>query len=228
MITRLFSYLSGARIDWAVCGGHAIDLFVGRKTRDHKDIDVAVFWDQRDRLLEYLLQDDWRLFEPENGLLREVTNFENDFWRNDNLWCISSRSTAYQIEKEQGNFYRISSLRKQQDTLDFIEFLFNKRNGNSFIYKRDSGITHDGAILRDGKGILYLAPELVLLYKSVFIRYIGSNLPSDMETVSNYRHDFEVVLPLLNPRQKHWLESAMQTAYPQGHEWLDALQSSLC
>jgi len=83
------SYLSNINLDWAVCGGDAIDMFVGHKTRDHKDIDIAVFWDQRDSLLVYLLQGNWRIFEPENDLLREVTCLDDDLKRNDNLWCIS-------------------------------------------------------------------------------------------------------------------------------------------
>jgi hypothetical protein len=29
--------------DWILCGGHSIDLFVGRHTRDHGDIDIGVF-----------------------------------------------------------------------------------------------------------------------------------------------------------------------------------------
>jgi hypothetical protein len=28
--------------DWCLCGGHSVDLLVGRKTRDHGDIDIAV------------------------------------------------------------------------------------------------------------------------------------------------------------------------------------------
>lgn len=44
---------SGA--DWALCGDSAIDLFAGKQTRLHKDIDVAVFWEDRERLIRYFL-----------------------------------------------------------------------------------------------------------------------------------------------------------------------------
>jgi len=223
MKATLFSYLSNANIDWAICGGDAIDMFVGHKTRDHKDIDIAVFWDQRDRLLTYLLQGEWRIFEPENGLLREVTCIDDDFKRSDNLWCISKRTTAYEITSKYNNFFHITTSRKHQDSLDFMEFLFNKRVDNQFVYKRNSNIKHDNAILHDNSGIPYLAPELVLLYKSIFVRYIDSNLPSEEDMVNCYRHDFNVTFPLLNSKQKLWLASALKSTYPKGHEWLDIL-----
>ena len=220
----LYKYMEGAGVDWAVCGGHAIDLFIGRQTRDHQDVDVAVFWDQRERLLNYLLTGGFRIFEPENGLLREVTGAEDNFRRNDNLWCIAGDSPAYKIERDHANFYRITTRRRHQDTLDFIEFLFNRRNGDQFIYKRDKSITHESAILRSGAGMPYLAPELVLLYKSVFIRSAESRDPADIDRVSRCRHDFAAAAPLLDERRKCWLEHALRISYPNGHEWLDVLR----
>lgn len=223
MNAELFEYLSGAKIDWAVCGGSAIDLFAGRETREHKDLDVAVFWDQRERLLKYLLQGNWRIFEPENGLLREVTSLNDDFQRNDNLWCIAKSSSAYRIVLEHDNFFSITTSRKHQDCFDFVEFLFNRRSGNQFLYKRNHSIQHARPILHDTSGIPYLAPELVLLYKSIFVRYTNSSSPSDMDMVSCYRHDFHTALHLLDNCQKQWLTTALKLSYPSGHEWLDLL-----
>lgn len=219
MLAQLFTYLSKADIDWAVCGGAAINMFIGRQTRDHKDVDVAVFWDQRKRLVACLLRGGWRLFEPERGLLREISCLNDDFICNDALWCITKTSAAYKIEREYGDYYGITALRKHQDVLDFMELLFNRRDGNRLVYKRNAGISHDGAILHDSAAIPYLAPEVVLLYQSVFTRYAGSDLPSEVETVKNCRHDFEAAAPLLDARQRHWLAEALQTAYPDGHVW---------
>jgi hypothetical protein len=38
-VTRLFDDFSGV---WVVCGGWALDLFIGRQTREHEDLDVAI------------------------------------------------------------------------------------------------------------------------------------------------------------------------------------------
>ena len=61
--------MEGAGVDWAVCGGYAIDLIAGCRTRNHADLDAAVFQDQRGRLLAYLLGGNWRIFEADTGLM---------------------------------------------------------------------------------------------------------------------------------------------------------------
>ena len=39
---------------WCVTGGWAIDLFVGRQTRAHGIVEVAIFRDDQDRLRQHL------------------------------------------------------------------------------------------------------------------------------------------------------------------------------
>jgi hypothetical protein len=50
---------------WWIGGGLAIDLFVGRRTRDHADIDVVVLRDHWDRLRSVLSAWDFRVGEHE-------------------------------------------------------------------------------------------------------------------------------------------------------------------
>ena len=63
---------------------------------------------------------------------------------------------------------------------------------------------------RDSAGVPCLARQLVLLFKA------RANRPKD-------QHDFLGVLPLLAPRERSWLATAMQRVHP-GHQWLDLLQ----
>ncbi|MFW6016158.1 MAG: hypothetical protein ACOCRK_06940 [bacterium] len=69
-------------------------------------------------------------------------------------------------------------------------------------------------------GIEFLAPEIVLLYKSIFVK---SNYNFTKEVINNYKHDFKVVYPLMDIEQKRWLESALQKEYSKGHLWLDEI-----
>jgi hypothetical protein len=39
--------------DWALCGGWAVDAWLGSQTRTHKDVDIAVFQDNLDALLSH-------------------------------------------------------------------------------------------------------------------------------------------------------------------------------
>lgn len=41
LLFLLNDYLRNIEVDYAICGGGAIDLFIGQKTRSHKDLDVC-------------------------------------------------------------------------------------------------------------------------------------------------------------------------------------------
>ncbi|MGM0867371.1 MAG: nucleotidyltransferase domain-containing protein [Bacillota bacterium] len=50
------SLMGGFNKTWFVAGGWAIDLFIGKETREHKDIEIAVF--RKDQLyLKHFLKD---------------------------------------------------------------------------------------------------------------------------------------------------------------------------
>jgi hypothetical protein len=51
--------MRGYRHPWFVSGGWAIDLFVGRVTREHTDIEVGAFFPHQDALRRHLR--DWEL-----------------------------------------------------------------------------------------------------------------------------------------------------------------------
>ena len=53
--------LAAYRGRWAIAGGWAIDLFLGRATRPHADVDVAVFRDEQRQLRATFPHFDFRL-----------------------------------------------------------------------------------------------------------------------------------------------------------------------
>lgn len=226
-VVELFNDFFKLNINWAICGGDAIDLFVGEQTRNHKDLDVAVFWEDRKQIIEYMLQHKWRVFEPDNGRLREITNNSNDLMKEDNLWCLTPNCKSYDIKHLEHNFYDIQPLMNNQETLDFIEFLFNKKDNHYFYYKRNHQIKLqlEQAILYSKNEIPFLAPEMVLLYKSIFIRFLDKL--EHQEMVNNYRHDFHVAIKKFTQNQINWLYQALKASYPNGHEWIDALEKQL-
>lgn len=60
-IDEVVSIFSGAGVSWWIAGGWALDLFLGRITRDHKDIDVQIL--RRDQLAIQRHLADWKLFK---------------------------------------------------------------------------------------------------------------------------------------------------------------------
>ncbi|WP_454191070.1 nucleotidyltransferase domain-containing protein [Paenibacillus sp. Marseille-Q7038] len=67
IISQACSFLSDCGFDWSICGGTAIDIFLCRQTRIHKDLDVAVFWEDRNTIIELMLGFGWRVFEACGG-----------------------------------------------------------------------------------------------------------------------------------------------------------------
>lgn len=45
LLDDLYNHLYDMKVDWHLCGGFAIDVFLGEITRKHKDKDITVSFD---------------------------------------------------------------------------------------------------------------------------------------------------------------------------------------
>lgn len=59
-------HMAGYPRAWFICGGWATDLLLGRQTRDHGDVDIAVFEDEQEALYRHLA--DWRLLGHDDAV----------------------------------------------------------------------------------------------------------------------------------------------------------------
>ena len=209
---RLSQFMAGMGVDYAICGGHAIDLFLGRKTRPHKDADVAVFWEDRDNIVRQMLDGGWELYEPCGAEgLHKITNVGEQRGIKANIWCVQRGNSHYQFTALGKDMYAVTGDDSEQTELDYIEVLFNTRRDGKFLFARNHDIKMsltDAVALAEG--IPYLAPELVLLYKSS-----AADVPA-------YQLDFENAVPRLTAEQASWLKNALMILYPGGHPWLEA------
>lgn len=130
---------------WAFCGGWAIDLWLGRVTRAHKDVDILIF--RRDQLAAqtYLRDRGWTLEIAHDGVLTPWAEGAFVELPRHGIWC---KNPAHDP--------------------DFVEVLLNETDGIRFRFRRDRTITAplDRALLRTPSGLPVLAPEIALLYKS--------------------------------------------------------------
>ncbi|HEX3300792.1 MAG TPA: amino acid transporter [Actinomycetota bacterium] len=140
---RLFGNLP----DWWIAGGWAIDLWLGRATRDHADLDIAMlrrsqraFWDRLAR---------WDLhLATAPGVLEP--------WKDDEVpsplhavWCRQTPTDPWAFE-----------------------LLLNDSDRTSWLFRRDHDV---GMPLADiartsDDGVPFLAPEIVLVYKAKNVR----------------------------------------------------------
>jgi hypothetical protein len=126
---------------WCIAGGWAIDLALGRATREHKDVEIAVFREDQHQLREYLADWSWRF----------VAEGEFAPWRADARLELP-----------------IHELHAKSSQGISLEFLLNERDAIDWIYRRDPSIRRpvEKAIRRGAEGMPILATEIVLLYKS--------------------------------------------------------------
>ena len=81
-----------------------------------------------------------------------------------------------------------------------------------FLYRRNNEIELD---LRNSilyfENVPFLAPELVLLYKS-------SSLNIDENML-----DFKNVLAKMDDKQRSWLKNTLNKIYSNGHQWIECI-----
>lgn len=211
LLDQMNRYIAGIGVDHAICGGSAIDLFVGHKTRPHKDLDVAVYWDDRDAIVRYMLDQGWDVYEPCGGeVLHKTCDVRGQRRVKSNIWCVRPGNPHYRFVEQGQGMYTVHFDDSEQSELDFIELLFNHRKDGFFLYARDQEIklALNRAVLWHGD-IPCLAPELVLLYKSTAV----SN--------PDYQVDFDNAAPKMDQEQMAWLEQSLTHMYPDGHRWLE-------
>ena len=131
---------------WGFCGGWALDLFIGRQTRLHKDVDVAVLRRDQRALFAYLSTRDWTLETAHEGTLSRWDGAPLALPIH-TLWCRHPRHEP-----------------------DCVEVLFNEDDGTHLCFRRDLSIRLplEDAFCLSPDGHPLLAPEIVLLYKAKY------------------------------------------------------------
>lgn len=140
---KVASSMRGFEPNWFIAGGWAIDLFLGKETRPHEDIEIAIF--RKDQLALQNFLTGWNLKKVLDGEL-------SDWKKNEFL-----ESPIHEIHcfNETGE-------------LHLLEVLLNETNGKDWIFRRDNRVTKPitKLFLTTNSGIRFLLPEVVLLYKS--------------------------------------------------------------
>lgn len=136
--------LAPAERPWWIAGGHAIDLFVGRETRRHADIDVLILRPHQELVHEALPGWDIRAADPPGRLRRWDAGEDLPPGVHD-VWCRPSGTDAWQIQ-----------------------FMLDESEGTRWTSHRDSRvsrpITELGLLSADG--LPFVCPEIQLFYKA--------------------------------------------------------------
>jgi len=139
-------WFANASVPWWIAGGWAIDLFLGRETRPHNDLDIGVLRRDVGEVLRSI--PDWEAFEAKDGAL---TRLSHTTPRNEvnSLWCRARGTQPWKLE-----------------------LMLDESDGELWLYRRDREVRRDlrSSVYRTSTGIPYLAPEVQLLYKAKHAR----------------------------------------------------------
>ena len=182
--------MRNASFEWYVSGGWALDLFLDRVERVHHDVDLVIPRQYQLELQKYLTERGWTLLTPFEKRLEP--------------WPPYMR---LELPRHQ-----VHAFRDEQ----FIDLLLTDTQ-DVWRYRREPLVlrSKEKMSLVSKSGIPYLAPELVLLFKS--------KNTSNRER-SKDQPDIEKTLPHFEPERRAWLYWALMATNPD-HAWIKHLVS---
>ena len=178
--------LAGTSAPWCVVGGWAIDLFLNRESRAHDDIEIGVPEPFFPIVLRGL--DKFALHSVRDGEVGRLGIDQELPPGGHQCWVLDQAA----------NKWRLDVMREPGDN----EIWRCRRHPG--ILSARSQIVNVSA-----RGIPYLRPEAVLLFKAKYLR------PKD-------ESDFSNCLPLMDQSARTWLRASLSLAHP-GHVWLSHL-----
>ena len=197
-VAPIAELMSAFRAPWALCGGWAIEAWLGRHTREHVDVDIAVFIQDQQALLDHLAG--WQLVAHD----AEVDDGTAQAWHGRPLNVPGHLHGR--LNTGEGLPDRVDAATDQGFSLDIQ---LNDRSGDEWILSRQPRISLP---LRDGVqqspwGLPTVVPEVLLFFKACELR-------------RRDKLDFLALLPHLTQEQRDWLRSAISLV---GHPWLSQL-----
>jgi hypothetical protein len=141
---RLLEVMRDFAAPWWVAGGWALDLWLGRRTRDHQDLDIAVLRGDQRKLYATLRR--WEMYYATTD--HRLLPLRPGQWLEPPLHGVWAR--------------------RAPDAPWLCEFLLNEHDGAAWLYPRNPAVrmplAEMGSVISGGISIL--KPEIVLLYKA--------------------------------------------------------------
>ena len=179
---------------WWVGGGWFIDLWLGRQTREHEDIELCVL--RTDQAAIYIYCPDWQYFTPIN-----------------NDWAPIAVGTRLEPPQLMLQLQRTPQTHiTTPDMPPTFEFLLNDSLAGEWIQddEREVRLPLDQVYGTTTFGIPAAVPELVLLHKAWTVPRAKDD------------HDFEQIREQLRDDQRIWLTKHVRRTRPE-HRWLPFL-----
>jgi hypothetical protein len=198
-VARVADLMSTYGHDWSLCGGWAVDAWLGRQTRNHVDVDIIVFHDDRLAFFEHLAG--WQMIAHDTT----VSGNTAEPWNGRPL-VLPAHIHARSVDGQSGLPDRLDDPGGQGFGLDVQ---VNERSGDDWIFSRAPHISlplHQ-CVGQSRWGLPTLVPEVILFYKASELR-------------RRDKLDFLALRAHLSEKQSSWLREAISLL---GHPWLSEL-----
>jgi Aminoglycoside-2''-adenylyltransferase len=206
-VARLRDVMSGYPRDWSLCGGWAVDAWLGRLTREHGDVDLSVFVEDQEALFEHLR--DWQLLAHDPVFDETAPGHNAEWW--DGLRRLEHPSHIHARPPESSGPMPEGGIAREEDGF-WLDIQIDDRSGNDWIIKREPRVCMPmpGGVRQSIWGVPVPVPEVLLFLKAAQPR-------------RRDERDFLALLPQLNDEQRDWLSDALAKAFPD-HHWIPALE----
>ncbi len=212
-LARIADVMSTYRHPWALAGGWAVDTWLSRITRDHGDVDLAVF----DQLALHEHFGGWQLIGHE----QTKENAGADLWDGRTL-VLPAHLHGRPLEMSGPLPERFdpagARLLFPEDGF-WLDIQLVERAGRDWVLNSEPLVAMPlaGCIRESGWGLPTVAPEVIIFFKATL--YVGTKnhlRPTD-------EADFVALLPLLTSEQRGWLREAVSRVYVGEHPWVRRL-----
>jgi hypothetical protein len=139
--------MASVDVPWWIAGGWAIDLFLGAKTRAHKDLDLGVRRADASRIIAAL--PGWEFFEAKDAVLSRLEPGTKPRAVVNSLWARRGGEAHWSLE-----------------------LMLDDSDGKDWIFRREPSIRRPlaAALRTTADGTRYLTPEIQLMYKARDLR----------------------------------------------------------
>jgi hypothetical protein len=187
---------------WALCGGWAVDAWLGRLTRDHGDVDLSIFVQDEHAIFDHL--EGWQLLAHDAVLPAG----DGAWW--DGRRHLHVPAHIHARPPDRAGTIPPDGIATTEDGF-FLDIQLDDRSDDQWILSRDPRIQVplSEAVAECPWGVPAVLPEVLLFFKAKDLR-------------RRDRLDFERLLPLLGSSRREWLHDAVAQLE---HPWLADLSA---
>lgn len=206
--------MNGFGPPWALCGGWAVDAWLGKVTRDHLDVDITLFAEDTPQLFAHL--NDWHFVAHD-----EAEPTATHPW-NGRMLVLPAHIHARPPGERNLELLRAWTnppYKSARDGSDF-DFELNPRDGDNCVFDNEPRLALPiaDAFRQTPWGIPALAPVVIAYFKATAYHDRKDLKPRPHDIV-----DFGAILDVIEPPGRQWLSGAIASKYPD-HGWLPRLE----